>query len=459
MTTKPTLTLLCFLVPLMAGAGTLDIYGSLTGKTVLMPSAMPKLPDSAPSDLPPDKTDAIASIERALSEKGLEVVQDGPHFVRVFPREARDALTNAPLRGAEFAVSKGSATNAPLPGVGVEAAKGQETMPQGMIDFSSADLRQVLEIYGLMRQRTVLRPATLPAPLIRLKAQPGLSLAEAAYAVETVLALNGIGMVDDGARFVQVVPLAQRARVRTGAPKAEAGAGVMPWGLIDFSNADLSDVMAIYSAMRQRTILRPATLPAPTITLKSQGHLTQEEAVYAMAKVFELNGICLVDDGPKLVQVVPMGQRWAVQAHAPTPEPGAKLFDPKKVPTLGASITYGPLTDGKRLEQEFEQLRKALYEYLHLPDPAKRSAQRLLQIYAGLAGKTAVPSTNFYGVTIWFHVETPLTRSELRYAIETTFALHGFAIIPVDDRRVRLGRLQEVLKRVGNHLEYPQPQR
>ena len=35
----------------------------------------------------------------------------------------------------------------------------------------------------------------------------------------------------------------------------------------------------------------------------------------------------------------------------------------------------------------------------------------------------------------------------------------GFAIIPVDDRRVRLGRLQEVLERVGNHLEYPQPQR
>jgi hypothetical protein len=439
----------------MAGAGTLDIYGSLTGKTVLMPSAMPLLPDSAPSDLPPDKTDAIASIERALSEKSLEVVQDGPHFVRVFPREARDTLTNAPLRGAELAVSKGSATNAPFPGAGVETAKGQETMPQGMIDFSSADLRKVLEIYGIMRQRTVLRPATLPAPLIRLKAQPGLSLEEGVYAVETVLALNGICMVDDGASFVQVVPLAQRAQVRTGAPKA--GAGVIPAGLIDFSNADLNQVMAIYSAMRQRTILRPATLPAPTITLRSQGHLSQEEAVYAMAKVFELNGICLVDDGPKLVQVVPMGQRWAVQTHAPTPEPGAKLFDPKKVPTLGTSQSYRPLTGGERLEQEFEQLRKAFYEYLDLPDPAKRSAQRLLQLYAGLAGKTAVPSTNFYGAAVWFHVETPLTRSELLYAIETTFVLHGFAIIPVDDRRIRLGRLEEILKRVGNRLEFPQP--
>jgi hypothetical protein len=400
--------------------------------------------------LPPDTTNAIACIERALSDKGIEVVQDGPHFVRVFRKETRDSLTNAPLRGAELAMSKGQATHAPFPGAAVEGAKGQETMPQGMIDFFRADLSQVLSIYGLMRQRTVLRPATLPAPVISLKAQSGLSLDEAAYAVATVLALNGICVVDDGARFVQVVPLAQRAQVRTGAPKAEAGG--TPVGLIDFSNADLNQVMAIYSAMRQRTILRPATLPAPTITLKTQCPLSQEEAVYAMAKVFELNGICPVDDGPKLVQVVPMAQRRAVQAHAPKPEPGAKLFDPKKVPSMGVSRSYPPLTDGEHIEQEFERLRKELYDFIHLPDPAKRSAQRLLELYAGLAGKTAVPSTNFYGATIWFHVETPLTRSELRYAIETTFALHGFAIIPVDDRRIRLGRLQEVLKHVGNHL-------
>ena len=118
MIAKPALAFICFLAPLVAGAGPLDIYGSLTGKTVLMPSALPALPD-----LPPDTTNAIASIERALSERGIEVVQDGPHFVRVFRKEARDSLTNAPLRGAELA-----------------ASRGQETLPQGMIDFSRADL-------------------------------------------------------------------------------------------------------------------------------------------------------------------------------------------------------------------------------------------------------------------------------------------------------------------------------
>ena len=83
-TTRLTLTLLCLLAPLVAGADTLDVYGNLTGKTVLMPSALPRLPDAIVASLPSDKTNAIARIEKALSEQGLEVVQDGPHFVRVF---------------------------------------------------------------------------------------------------------------------------------------------------------------------------------------------------------------------------------------------------------------------------------------------------------------------------------------------------------------------------------------
>src|ERR1035438_7809387 len=94
---------LCSLAPILARTDTLDTYGQLTGKTVLKPSGLPALPDSIIADLPADKTNAIAKIEDALSEQGLEVVQDGPHFVRVLRKEARGSLTNAPLRGAELA--------------------------------------------------------------------------------------------------------------------------------------------------------------------------------------------------------------------------------------------------------------------------------------------------------------------------------------------------------------------
>jgi hypothetical protein len=191
----------------LAGTGPLSVYANLAGKTVLMPSALPVLADSISSDLPPDKTQAITRIESALSEKGLEVVQDGPHFVRVFPGGARGSLASAPLRGAELA-----------------ASKGQATIPMGMINFSGADLGQVLSIYGVMSQRTILRSGDLPRLVVRLKTECALTHEEAVYAIATVLALNGVSMVDDGTKFVQIVPTAQRAQVKTRAPKPQPSA-------------------------------------------------------------------------------------------------------------------------------------------------------------------------------------------------------------------------------------------
>lgn len=341
MTTTRIFAFLWVLAPLLAGANTLDVYGRLTGKTVLAPSALPALPDSIVPNSLTCKTNAIATIERALAEKGFEVVQDGPHFVRVFRREPREWVANAPLRGAEFA-----------------ALKGQEAMPPGMINFMQADLDQVL---------------------------------------------------------------------------------------------------SIYAQLSQRTILRHVILPGSTISLKTQCALTKEETLYAFATVLALNGVCMVNDGAKFVQVVPMAQRDQVNTNAPKPEPGAKLFDPKQVPSMGVSGLPKPLTEGERIEQEFERLRKAFYEFMHLPDPSSHPARRLLGLYAELAGKTPLPSKNLDGTPIWFHVETPLSKRELLYAIETTFTLHNLAIIPVDERKIRLGHISEAFRNSGGRPERVQP--
>jgi hypothetical protein len=451
------LAFICLLAPLVAGAEALEVYGRLTGKTVLAPAALPALPDSIVPDSLADTNKAIAAIEAALAEKDLEVVYDGPHFVRVFPKGSRDSITNAPLRGAELAPAKSQEG----------ASQGQHPLPEGMIDFYGADLLQVLDIYGMLRNRTILRPAILPAPVIRLKTAGGLTCEEGLYAVETVLALNGISIVDDGPKFVQVVATPQRAQVTTRSPEPEAGARMIPDGAIDFRGAGLEQVLSVYAAMRQRTILRAATLPAPMVVLKSQTELTQVEAIYAITTVCELNGISMVDDGEKFVQVVPMAQRPLVKTGAPKAEPYAKLFDPKKAPSTDApspkvvAAPPKPLTDLERIEQEFEQLksRKALYEFMQTPDPHKRSPQRLLELYARLANKTAVASTNFDRVPIVFRLETPLTQSELLYAIETTITLNGMAIIPVDDRSIRLGWLREVVRRPGQRLDRVQPKR
>src|ERR1035438_168295 len=108
MTTKLTLAFICFLAPLLAGASQLDGYGVLIGKTVLMPSGLPDLSGAIPSDLPTEKTNAIALIEGELSKRGIAVVQDGPHFVIVVRESQRSFLTNVTLYRA------GPATSEPL---------------------------------------------------------------------------------------------------------------------------------------------------------------------------------------------------------------------------------------------------------------------------------------------------------------------------------------------------------
>jgi general secretion pathway protein D len=88
-----------------------------------------------------------------------------------------------------------------------------ELMPVGAINFPATDLKQVLEIYSKLVGRTILRPATLPAPTITLVTETPLTKREIVQAFDAVLGLNGIGVVNVGEKFVKVVPLPQVTQV------------------------------------------------------------------------------------------------------------------------------------------------------------------------------------------------------------------------------------------------------
>src|SRR5436190_8305931 len=106
MIAKRTLTLLCLLAPLLAAAGppdALDVYASLIEKTLLMPLQLPFLSDPIISDLPTEKTNAIARIESEFAKQGIAVIHDGPHFVILLLEKQRPSLTNdLSLLGAEI---------------------------------------------------------------------------------------------------------------------------------------------------------------------------------------------------------------------------------------------------------------------------------------------------------------------------------------------------------------------
>jgi len=85
------------------------------------------------------------------------------------------------------------------------AAQPEEMIQPGLIDFEGVELSQVLDIYAKLVNRTLLRGA-LPQAQIVLKTQTPLTKTEAIEALQAVLALNGVSLVDIGEKFVKVVP-------------------------------------------------------------------------------------------------------------------------------------------------------------------------------------------------------------------------------------------------------------
>jgi len=148
------------------------------------------------------------------------------------------ATSTPPVPGASPAVSTPSG-NAPATAPATDmveikpsaealarAADLDQMLPAGSIDFVAAKLDQVLKIYAEMVAKTLLRPANLNSPDIVLKTQTPLTKREVIQALEAVLALNGIALVNVDDKFVKVVPQAQAGQ--EGAQFGEKDASELP---------------------------------------------------------------------------------------------------------------------------------------------------------------------------------------------------------------------------------------
>ena len=137
------------------------------------------------------------------------------------PAPGTPAFPNLPTEPA--ATQPGADT-----GAGAAAAttpSPEEIFPAGNINFQGVDVSQVLDVYAKLVGRTLLR-ATLPQAPIILKTETPLTRSEAIQALQAVLALNGISVVNIGDKFVKVLPVADANSA--GAPFDEAEAGQLP---------------------------------------------------------------------------------------------------------------------------------------------------------------------------------------------------------------------------------------
>lgn len=103
--------------------------------------------------------------------------------------------------------------------------------------------------------------------------------------------------------------------------------------MIDFRQADLPQVLTFYAELVNRTVLRPAALPAQQISLKTQTLLTRQEAIQALDAVLGLNQITMINVGEKFVKAVP-------QAQANTEGAPFSKTDVSGLPDVGQYITH-----------------------------------------------------------------------------------------------------------------------
>jgi hypothetical protein len=280
----------------------LRIYADLTGRTVLRPGPLPQLPDSFISELTAEsanRTNAVALIEGELNKVDVEVIRDGNLFVWVLPA----GWSNSPVASALRRVPRPPPSSSPPAG-------SRELVPAGMIDFRNTLLDQVLAVYSDFRSRTILRSAALPHSVIRCRTQSSLTRDEVVYALNVLLILNGVEAVDDGEKFVQIVPFRQVSRIQLKAPTADSGAAVVDpekipvFGFVVRRPEPLTtrapfvdNLVAFYAELTERKALPSDQFGKLPITFRINNLLTKPELLYAIETTMALNGLAIVSVG------------------------------------------------------------------------------------------------------------------------------------------------------------------
>lgn len=129
------------------------------------------------------------------------------------------AMPAAPARPAAPPSAAGTSN------LSTNAAASEEMIPAGNINFQGVDVSQVLEVYAKLVGRTLLH-AGLPQAQITLKTETPLTKAEAIEALQAVLAMNNISVINVGDKFVKVLQSDQAGTA--GADFSSASANQLP---------------------------------------------------------------------------------------------------------------------------------------------------------------------------------------------------------------------------------------
>jgi hypothetical protein len=178
---------------------------------------------------------------------------------------------------------------------------------------------------------------------------------------------------------------------------------------ISFQNARLLSVLEFYGEIKGRSILHPFLGDSRTLTLRAPAK-TKLEAVEAIEAALKVEGLAVVPDGTKFVLVVP-------QAQAASAAPRSSL--------IKASAEKG---------KQPELIPRGAVDFRNA------DTMQAVQVYAYLVGRKLEEPDRIPRIAnpiVFLVSQTPLTKEEARYALDTIFAWQGFEMVEVGEQGIK----------------------
>jgi hypothetical protein len=173
----------------------------------------------------------------------------------------------------------------------------------------------------------------------------------------------------------------------------------LPQRTFHFRSADLEQIFEVYQAVSARTVIRPGNLVFSKIDLKSGANLTPDDAVAILNKKFADAGIKMKRIGAKFVLALAPADELRIQSLTPPPvvDPADKVF-------------------------------AAGFMKFSAADPTQ-----VLAVYCDLTGQPPINRDPRRGSKITLRSQTPLTRREAAWLLETALLLNGVPAPPKID--------------------------
>jgi hypothetical protein len=280
----------------------LGIYQGVAGRTVIRSLTMVENRFDLKSGSALAGPAATAMLVHALSEKGMVLKLRGDKFALLVSAAQEQLLSAIPDPPTPVSIVANPAAS--------ETKWGDEALPPGMVKFEQSDILQVLDIYGAVTGRTILRPDRVSGR-VSVISQTLLTRKEMVWLLDTLLYMAGIAMVPESDKFVFALPTLASNKVSKFNPQTALAKSrkTSPPKVMRLQEADVAELLEAYAALlgREPLPLGPKVSPVKFF-LRSPTELSQAEAIFALEAVAGLNNLKLELVGEDQVQIMPAGQ-------------------------------------------------------------------------------------------------------------------------------------------------------